>query len=460
MNDMEEFNMENYDFELKRPRRGDTVVGEVVSMEGDRTIYINLNSFTEGTMYLEYYTKDPNITSFKDVVKIGDKITCTVSKVTEDNIYLSRLNQINEEGFNKLVEAKEKGEVITVKVTEKVDEKGFKCQYEGANLFLPKSQATQSVNVGDKLEVKVLDIDERRKSAIVSRREVENDEYQKNRNSEYDTINEGDVLKGSIIKVEKYGALVKFNYLTGLLRAAQVSHKFVDILKELNVGDEIEVKVIKKENGKIELSRKALIETPFAIYLKDHKVSDTVKGKVTEKLPYGLLIELAPDVKGLLHRTEYSHNPNDNFNNCVKINDEVEVSIIAIDEAKERISLSRKPLLDNPWARVEGKVGDIVEVKIAEINEKGLKVEAFGVDGFVPLSEASLEKANLNDLYQVGDKVNAIVTELKPREWRLKLSIRKLLEKKEKEEYEKHLTSDAEEATIGDRFKDVLEENK
>ena len=125
MNDMEEFNMENYDFELKRPRRGDTVVGEVVSMEGDRTIYINLNSFTEGTMYLEYYTKDPNITSFKGIVKIGDKITCTVSKVTEDNIYLSRLNQINEEGFNKLVEAKEKGEVITVKVTEKVDEKGF-----------------------------------------------------------------------------------------------------------------------------------------------------------------------------------------------------------------------------------------------------------------------------------------------------------------------------------------------
>ena len=373
---MEEFNMDDLDLNFKRPRKGDVVEGEVISIRDDNTIYVDIQSFTEGTMYLDHYTNDKNVTSFKGLVKVGDKITCTVTKVTEDNVYLSRLNQINEEGFKKVIDAKNDGTLITVKVTDSIENKGFKCEFEGAKIFLPKSQATSSVEVGKEIEVKVIDIDEKRKSAIVSRKEVENDEYQNNRNKEYDTINEGDVLKGTIIRVEKYGALVKFNYLTGLLRTVQVSHKFIDIEKELNVGDEIEVKVIKKENGKIELSRKALLDTPFAIYIKNHKVSDTVKGKVTEKLPYGLLVQLADDVKGLLHRTEYSHNPNDNFNNCVKINDEIEVSIIAIDEAKERISLSRKPLLDNPWERVEGKVGDIVDAKIAEINEKGLKVEA------------------------------------------------------------------------------------
>ena len=191
-------------------------------------------------------------------------------------------------------------------------------------------------------------------------------------------------------------------------------------------------------------------QTPFLFQLINEK------GKVTNKLPYGLLIELAEDVKGLLHRSEYSHNPNDNFNNCVKINDEIEASIIEIDEAKERISLSRKPLLDNPWERVEGKVGDIVEAKIVEINEKGLKVEALGVDGFVPLSEASMEKANLKDLYQVDDKVQAIIIEIKPKEWRLKLSIRKLAEQKSREDYEKHLTSEDEASTIGDRFEEIL----
>ena len=453
---MENFNMDELDLNFKRPKKGDVVDGVVISMRDDNTIYVDIQSFTEGTMYLEYFTNDKSVTSFKGLVKVGDKIKCTVTKVTEDNIYLSRLNQINEEGFKKVVDAKENGDIITVKVTDKVDEKGFRCQFEGNKLFLPKSQATPSVVVGKEIEVKVIDIDDRKNSAIVSRREVESQEYQENRDKEYEKINEGDVLKGTIIKVEKYGALVKFEYLTGLLRTVQVSHKFIDIEKELAVGDEIEVKVIKKENGKIELSRKALLDTPFQIYIKSHKVSDTVKGKVTNKLPYGLLVELAEDVKGLLHRTEYSHNPNDNFNNCVKINDEIEASIIAIDEAKERISLSRKPLLDNPWERVEGKVGDVVEAKIAEINEKGLKVEALGVDGFVPLSEASLEKANLNELYQVGDKVNAIITEIKPKEWRLKLSIRKLLDQKTREEYEKHLTSEDNSATIGDQFEDIL----
>ncbi|MBR6072514.1 MAG: 30S ribosomal protein S1 [Acholeplasmatales bacterium] len=457
---MEEFNMDDLDLNFKRPRKGDVVEGEVISIRDDNTIYVDIQSFTEGTMYLDHYTNDKNVTSFKGLVKVGDKITCTVTKVTEDNVYLSRLNQINEEGFKKVIDAKNDGTLITVKVTDSIENKGFKCEFEGAKIFLPKSQATSSVEVGKEIEVKVIDIDEKRKSAIVSRKEVENDEYQNNRNKEYDTINEGDVLKGTIIRVEKYGALVKFNYLTGLLRTVQVSHKFIDIEKELNVGDEIEVKVIKKENGKIELSRKALLDTPFAIYIKNHKVSDTVKGKVTEKLPYGLLVQLADDVKGLLHRTEYSHNPNDNFNNCVKINDEIEVSIIAIDEAKERISLSRKPLLDNPWERVEGKVGDIVDAKIAEINEKGLKVEALGVDGFVPMSEASLEKANLNDLYQVGDVAKAVITEIKPKEWRLKLSIKKVLESEAKAEYEKHLTTEEDSATIGDRFEDVLKDNK
>ncbi len=453
---MEDFNMENYDFDLKRLKVGDTVEGEVVSIADDKTIYVDVKSFTEGTMHLDHYTKDPNVTTFKGLVKAGDKINCTVTKVTEDNIYLSRLNQIVVEGFKKVIDAKNNNELITVEVVEKVAEKGFRCQYEGSKLFMPRSQATSQVQVGKSIEVKIIDLDEARNSAIVSRREVENDEYQKNRDNEYDSINEGDILKGTIIKVEKYGALVKFNYLTGLLRTVQVSHKFIDIEKELKVNDEIEVKVIKKEKGKIELSRKALLDTPFQIYIKNHKVSDTVKGKVTNKLPYGLLIELADDVKGLLHRTEYSHNPNDNFNNCVKINDEVEASIIAIDEAKERISLSRKPLLDNPWERVDAKVGDLVEVKVTEINEKGLKVEALGVDGFIPMSEATVDKVNLNDAYQVGDKENAVIIEIKPKEWRLKLSIRKVLEQKAREEYEKHLTTEDEEVTIGDRFEDVL----
>ena len=66
---MEDFNMENYDFDLKRLKVGDTVEGEVVSIADDKTIYVDVKSFTEGTMHLDHYTKDPNVTTFKGLVK-------------------------------------------------------------------------------------------------------------------------------------------------------------------------------------------------------------------------------------------------------------------------------------------------------------------------------------------------------------------------------------------------------
>ena len=140
----------------------------------------------------------------------------------------------------------------------------------------------------------------------------------------------------------------------------------------------------------------------------------------------------------------------------VKIGDEVEVAIIDLDVEKERIALSRKALMDNPWDKVEAKVGDVVEVKITEINEKGLKVEAFGVDGYIPSSEATKDKADLNSLFAVGYTYNAQVLEVKPKEWRLKLSIRRVQEKKERAEFEKYMTSDESSVTLGDQISDEL----
>ena len=450
---MENLNLDLYDY--KKLKKGDVVEGTVVEIKNDKTIFIDINSYTEGTMYLEYFTKDKNVTSFKGLVKVGDKLLCTVTKVSEDNIYLSRLNQINDEAVKGLVKAKDEEETIVVKITEEM-EKGYKASYNGVNsLFLPKSLASD-VTVGKTYEVKVIDGEAQRGNFVISRRAITDIEFKENKDKEYDSIKQGDVLKGTITKVEKYGALVKFNYVTGLLKTNQVAHEYIDIEKVLHVGDEIEVKVVKKENGKLELSRKALIESPFNLYIKEHKVSDTVKGRLTNKLQFGLLLELAPNVKGLLHQSEYSHNPNDNFANCVKINDEIEASIIKIDAENEKISLSRKPLLDNPWERVEAKVGDIVDVKVTEVNEKGLKVEALGVDGIVPFSEAADEKGSL-DQYQKDDVCKAIITELKPREWRLKLSINKFKRMEERKDFEGHLTEDVEDVTIGDRFKDVLE---
>lgn len=443
------------DASFTKIKKGDTVKGQIVSIIDDKTIAVSLGTFTEGIMHLDHYTKD-NVSSFNGLVQVGDTIECTVTKVDEDHIYLSRLNNLADEAFKDVEELKEKNEKITVTVVSEVaNNKGFLCRYNGVQAFMPKSQAG-SAKVGATVDVRIIEVDEARKRIVVSHKVVEHDEYQANRDAEYEKINVGDVLKGTIVKVEKYGALVKFEYVTGLLKVSEVSHDFIDITKELTVGQELEVKVVLKENGKLELSRKALLKSNFQVFAEAHTVGETIKGIVANKLPAGLLIEVAPKVKGLLHRSEFSHNPNDNYASVVKIGDEVEVAILAIDLEKERVSLSRKALMDNPWAQVEAKLGDVVEVTVNEIVPKGLRVSAFGVDGFVPISESYSERIDdLTKYYTVGDKAMAEVIEINPKEWKLRLSIRRVLRAKEQADYSKYMDNEDATTTIGDIAEDL-----
>lgn len=454
---MEDFKMEDLNLP-KNLRVGDLVTGTVVEIK-DKTIYLDIHQFTEGTMHLDHFTKDKSIESFKGIVKIGDQIECQVAKKNEENIYLSRLNQLSKLAFQRVVEAKEKDEAIEVVVTKVIPQKGYTVSFEGNNLFMPLSQSPEGVKVHDKLLVRIIEVNEARKNAVVSRRIIEREELAKAKEAELEAISAGDVLKGTVVKIEKFGVFLRFNHIQGLLRINQLSHTFTNDINDIvSVGDEMEVKVLSKENGKLVLSRKALLDTPYEAYAKTVTVGQTVKGKVVNKLPFGLLIELAPEVKGLLHQSEYSHNPNDNYNAFVVIGDEVECAILSLDPANSKISLSRKALMDNPWKRVTAKVGDVVEVKVTEVLDNGLKVETLGVDGFVPANEALTDSQNggVKDYFHTGDVQKAEIIEIKPAEWRLRLSIRRVATKEERKSFEKYLEEEDVTLTLGDVLKDAL----
>ena len=456
------YGMEKFDlysgYDYKELEKGDVVTATVVSIYDDKTIYLDVHSRIEGLMHLDHFTKDPNATSFYKLVKVGDTFKCQVTKVDEDHIYLSRLNQLSDENFKNVIDAFENEQ--TIKVTVKSETKGgFVVDYKGNQLFMPKSQSA-TAKVNDVIEVKILEAALENKKAVVSRKAITQAIFEEEKQKEYESINVGDILTGKIVKVEKYGAIVKFNFNQGLLKANQVAHEFVDITKVLSVGDDIDVKVVGKADGKLTLSRKALLKTPFELYVEEHKVSDKVIGKVVNKLGFGLLLELAPNIKGLLHKNEYSHNPNDNLSNCVKIGDELEVAIIKIDLKGEKISLSRKALMDNPWEKVNAKVGDVCDVKVTEVKSSGLTVSTLGVDGFIPQSEVFQgdKKDDVEKYFAVGDETKAVITEINPKEWKLKLSIKKLLDAEERKSYEKYLDENEKiDSNIGDMFKDVLE---
>lgn len=458
LNKME--NIEMKDVVLNSVRVKDIVTGIVEKVENEKVL-VNIGNFTEGTIYLDHYTTDKSITSFDGIVKEGDEITCEVTKVDEEHsiILLSRLNIIKAEIFKELVE--DPTQILNVKVIKKVN-KGYNVSGKGFVFFLPNSHAPLNVKNGQTFKVQILELNEARKSGVVSRRVVEKQEYETARQTELDSITVGDVLSGEVTRVEVFGAFVKFQTVQGLLRLNQISHTFIkDIHEAIHVGDKVEVKVVSKDNGKLLLSKKALLKTPFVSYAEEHKVSDSVKATVVNKMPYGMILEVAPHVRGLLHNSEYSWNPNDNFNSFCKIGDEVEVAIIGMDNEKERISFSRKALMDNPWSKVEARVGDLVDVTITMIDSKGLTVTALGVDGIIAVKDAFADgqTGKLDENYAVGDVIPAVITALNTKEWILELSVRKHLARLERNEFEKYIDSEGDQevgVNLGELYKELL----
>lgn len=464
--------------ELKFLKQGSIVEGEVIKIESN-TIYLDIQAQTEGKIHLDNYDK-PAPDTFEGLVQVGQKIKARVQKITDDpaQILLSRLPLLVEEKFEKIQALAESGETVKAKVRQVLD-KGLILSYMENEVFLPYSlldfdlvKDKESLK-GKTLEIQIIEATSkgRNKRIVGSRKAIFERERQEAyeqrlqaRQEELETINTGDVIKGIVDKIEVHAATIRFDHVVGLLRISQVSHFRIDKIEDvLTLGQEIEVKVIKKEGNRLDLSMKALQKTPYEVFYQDHKVGDTVTGTVFQKLPFGIIVEVAKDVRGLLHKNEFSWNPNDNFENYVKIGDELNLAIIQLDLKKERIALSKKALEDNPWKNVSLRRGQVVSAKVLEVSKEGLKVEVQGAEGEIPASELAVEKINKpEDYFAVGDEVSAVVTDLSKETWTLKLSIRRILEQAEREQFEQYLEDDETEKnpTLGDLFGHKFEKSK
>ena len=459
---------------------GQVITGEVIAINGKELI-LDIKQFAEGHMYINEYA--PNLDSFDGVLSVGDKVECVVMKISENDshsaIYLSRLPLIRKEQNEQMNSLCDANDVIKVKITKNVG-RGLVATYLGNEVFIPASQVDlEEVNlddfVGQTIEVKLTEHNERRHQYIASRRELQYQafkaakelEYQTlkaARNAELNSFEAGKVVTGVVAKVdENLGAFVKFEYNQGLIHKSQLSHiPFESVTEILNVGDTVEAEVLKVNGNRIDLSRKALLKTPYELYSLEHKVSDVVTGKIVQKLPFGCIVEVAPHVRGLLHINEISWNPNDNSMASMKVGQELTCAIVSLDVKKERVGLSMKVLVDNPWARVKAQRGDTVKATITSIVAgRHLNVSCLGVDGTIDIKEVPMKEksSKLEDYYTEGDTVDAIVTFVDTRAWKLELSIKRYTSRIEREQFEEYMKKEQEKETaitLGDLFKDLL----
>lgn len=466
------------EFTVIRP--GQIVEGVIISIKPN-VIYIDIKAQSEGIIYLNSYDK-PAPTDFTKILKVGDKVKAKVSRVNERDdsfeILLTRLPLLNEKKFQKIEEAFEKKTEIET-VVKSLNDKGLVLNYDGIELFLPFTlldfdlKDKKEALIDSKLSVLVEEFKPGKRPKIIATRkpiyerlrQEAQEVRQKERQEELDLINTGDVLEGTVESFEAHAAFVRFNHVSGMLRISQVSHYRIDKIEDaLTKGQKVSVKVIKKEGNRLDLSMKVLQKTPYQSYIDEHKVGETVKGIIVSKLPFGVLVELARDVKGLLHKNEYSWNPKDNFDAYLKIGDEIEVVILNKDAKKEKIALSKKAIEHNPWAALNLRYGEVIDVRVESVSKDGITISFEGVDGFIPASEASIEKINVMDHFSHGDMLKAAVIEFSRENWVLKLSVRRLEEKEQRAHFEKYLNDDENQAgmTLGDleSFTDLQKKNK
>ena len=205
---------------------------------------------------------------------------------------------------------------------------------------------------GKEMEFKVIKLDQRRNNVVVSRRAVVEDEYSAERDELLKNLQEGSVLKGIVKNLTDYGAFVDLGGIDGLLHITDMAWKRVKHPSDVvNVGDEIDVKVLKfdRERHRVSLGMKQLGEDPWRAIGRRYPTNTRLFGSVTNIADYGCFVEIEDGVEGLVHVSEMDwSNKNVSPIKVVQIGDEVEVMVLDIDEDRRRISLGIKQCQANP----------------------------------------------------------------------------------------------------------------
>ena len=372
-------------------------------------------------------------------VNVGDEVEVVLEAVEDGygETRLSREKAKRAKAWITLEKSFEAEEIITGIITGKV-KGGFTVELGDIRAFLPGSlvdvrpvRDTAHLE-GKDLEFKVIKLDQKRNNVVVSRRAVIEAEGSAERDELLESLAEGQEVKGIVKNLTDYGAFVDLGGIDGLLHITDMAWKRVKHPSEIvNVGDEIQVKVLKfdRERTRVSLGMKQLGEDPWVAIANRYPEGSKLSGRVTNLTDYGCFVEIQEGVEGLVHVSEMDWtNKNIHPSKVVSLGDTVEVLVLEIDEERRRISLGLKQCIANPWEEFAKNFnkGDKVSGKIKSITDFGIFIGLDGgIDGLVHLSDISWaggEEA-VRD-YKKGDEIDAIVLQVDPERERISLGVK------------------------------------
>ncbi|MCC7522549.1 S1 RNA-binding domain-containing protein [Candidatus Uhrbacteria bacterium] len=331
------------------PNVGDVVKGSVVSV-GRNEVRIDVGGLAVGLI------RGPELDKHLDL-RVGDDVEATVIELDNEfgELELSLKGAGRKRSWDKIKELLTAGAVINVKILD-ANKGGLITRVENVPAFVPVSQLSPANYprvaggeknkiqeklkqlVGQSMDVKILDVNEEEEKIVVSEKAV----WETKQESVLSKYKVGDHVEGTVTAVTDFGAFVRFDdNLEGLVHISEIAWQRIDHPRDvLKIGDNVRAEIINLEGSKIFLSMKKLITDPWKDVAKRYAMNQWVKGRVLKINPFGLFVELDPDIHGLAHISELGQKPVKDVNEVARVGDEFEFRIISIDAENHRLGLS------------------------------------------------------------------------------------------------------------------------
>ena len=361
------------DESFKVPRKGDIVKGRVVQIQ-EKGIVLNIGYKNDAMIPKDEIssTNENAINNFQ----IDDEITAFVLRTDdgEGNVLLSIKKMKQFKDWDKLEDIYGKEEYITVRVGE-ILKGGVTAYYNEVRGFIPASHLDSKYVSdlksfkGKELEVKIIEINKRRKRIVFSRKELAMAERAKKLEAVWEKVSEGEIISGIVKRITNFGVFVDIGGIDGLVHLSELSWGRIKSPKEVvAVNDEIDVKVLSfdKEKEKVSLSIKQISGDPWGTFNDKYNMKDIFEAKIVNLTDFGGFAELEPGIEGLIHVSQISKKriakPADVLNN----GDIVKVKLIEVEVEDRKLKLSMKAVEEE--SKEEAKE-DVKEETLEETKE-------------------------------------------------------------------------------------------
>ncbi|MBQ7352560.1 MAG: bifunctional 4-hydroxy-3-methylbut-2-enyl diphosphate reductase/30S ribosomal protein S1 [Clostridia bacterium] len=356
---------------------GATVTGFVMAIS-ENEIRLDLGDKLTGIITRDQIT-DSNDVKLSELFNYGDAVDASViSKSDSDGIAILSKKKVDVvKNWTKIVDYAKSGEVVNAKITE-ATKGGVVAEIDGVRVFIPASMTGVKKDgdlnslVGETKEVKVVEIKEDKKRAIASIKAVEIAKKNAAKEAFWASIEEGQVFEGPVKSITSYGAFVDLGGVDGLVHITELSWKRIKNPSEVvSVGETIKVfvKSVDKENGKISLGYKTDDQNPWNIFKSKYEVGSVAEVKVVGITTFGAFAEIVPGVDGLIHISQIADQKIEKIEDIIKVGDVVNAQITAIDEEKQKVSLSIRALLPKKEKAAEEVATEATEEVVESVEE-------------------------------------------------------------------------------------------